>query len=76
MILAAGREAEAQAVLDEAIELDDSPEMRVALVGAAIYVGQPREDHHALLDQAEAAGSEATNLMRKRLSKALSKNGK
>ena len=72
VMLAAGREAEAQAVLDEAIKLDDSPEMRVGLVGRAVHVGQPRQIHLALLDQAEAAGSESTKLLRKRLSKALS----
>jgi hypothetical protein len=72
VMLAAGRETEAQAVLDEAIKLDDSPAMRVGLVGRAVHVGQPRPIHIALLDQAEAAGSESTKLLRRRLSKALS----
>lgn len=62
--LAAGRDGEADKVLAEAIKLDDTPEMRVALVKMAIKVGQPRQNHEALLEDAAKKNEDAAQTLR------------
>lgn len=62
--LAAGRDGEADKVLAEAIKLDDTPEMRVALVKMAIKVGQPRQSHGALLEETAKKNEDAAQTLR------------
>lgn len=70
LYLAVERQDDAAEYRDGVLGLDDTPEMRIALVEAAIDVGQPRADHAELLNQAAKSGADVTDLS-KRLEEAL-----
>lgn len=75
LYLVVEREDDATKYKDGVIELVDTPEMRIALVEAALEVGQPRAEHAELLKQAAAAGSDTAELS-KRLEAALAVGAK
>lgn len=56
-LLAAGRADEAEQALQKAVGLDDSDEMREALVAWAVRVGQPRDEAIALVDSASGGAT-------------------
>lgn len=70
-LLAAGRDKDADELAGEAVRLDDTAAMRVALVGGALKAGQPRKSQEALLSAAETkkpdekSKREAANLREK-----------
>ncbi|HTF89554.1 MAG TPA: thioredoxin family protein [Planctomycetota bacterium] len=55
-MLAAGRNEEAQAVVTQILDFDDSSAARLELVERALQAKQPRAGQSALLDQAETKG--------------------
>jgi thioredoxin 1 len=61
-VLAAGRTDEAKAAAAEAIQADDSPEMRIALVSWALEADQARPEHSAWLDEAATAGADVAQV--------------
>ncbi|MBI5864958.1 MAG: thioredoxin family protein [Planctomycetes bacterium] len=68
--LAAGNEKLAAEVAETALELDDSPAMRIALVQTALRARQPRAAHEIWLNQVEKTGEDVKEL-RDRLKKLL-----
>jgi thiol-disulfide isomerase/thioredoxin len=72
--LAAGREDDASAVAEGAINKDDTPAMRVTLVRWAIKAKQVRESQRAWLDEAAAAGDDWPGV-RSALDKAFKEQG-
>ena len=62
VLLGKRREAEASALAAEAVKLDDTPAMRLALVEKAVGARQARPGQLNLLDQAEKAGADVQEL--------------
>ena len=61
-LLAAGREDDAKMVAAAGIKLEDTPQMRIALVQKAVDAAQPRAAQLDLLDQAAQKGESADGL--------------
>ncbi len=61
-LLSTRRDVQAAALAAEALKLDDTPAMRLALVEKAVGVRQARPDQLELLDQAEKAGADVKDL--------------
>ncbi len=70
--LAAGKDDEAAAIMEEARGLYDKPRLITGVVGFAVKQGQARESQRALLDEAEKKGANVKEL-RASLEKALEK---
>jgi hypothetical protein len=60
--LAAERPEDAEKIAAEAVKLDDAGPMRAALVRGAIALGQPRQTHRIMLNEAEREGQDVTRL--------------
>jgi thiol-disulfide isomerase/thioredoxin len=58
--LGTGRDADAQRVADEAVRLDDSAWVRVAMVNKAVEAGKARAWMGAMLDRAEKMGADVS----------------
>lgn len=71
-LLAAGRTADAETLLEGACELFDDSKVRIACVEKAIAAGQARPEHRDWLDEAAREGHEAV-WVRESLDRALAK---
>lgn len=71
-LLAAGRDKDAAELADEAIKLDDSAEMKIAMVQTALRAKAPRKEQVDLLAAAEKSGANVAEV-RNELTAALEK---